>query len=87
MSDEADGFKLDDEALQKIGQGLDLVLNGPVMSEDRTTGWVLLIWPFHSPAIANYLSNGDRETMIKALEETVARLKSREDNPRGNQDG
>lgn len=63
----------------RIGAGIDLVLNGKAESADRAMGWLLLIWPFSSPAIGTYLSNGERATTITALEEIVAQLKRDQD--------
>lgn len=34
----------------------------------------LLVWEFNKPGLANYVSNGDRSGMIKALRETADRL-------------
>lgn len=34
----------------------------------------LLVWEFNKPGLANYVSNGDRSDMIKALRETADRL-------------
>lgn len=44
-------------------------------------GFALLVFPFHRPGISNYISNAQREDMIKALEETLARWKNQDDFP------
>ncbi len=41
----------------------------------------ILVGPFH-PGTCNYISNGKREYVIKALRETADRLENNEDNPR-----
>jgi hypothetical protein len=42
-------------------------------------GFALIVFPFSQPGISNYISSGERETMILALKETVLRLESRQD--------
>ncbi len=44
-------------------------------------GFALLVFPFHSPGISNYISNAQRDDMIKALRETADRLEKRQDFP------
>lgn len=44
-------------------------------------GFALLIFEVNKPGMSNYISNCEREDMIKALEETVARLKGKTDFP------
>lgn len=41
-------------------------------------GFALFVFEFNKSGISNYVSNADRETMIKALEETLLRFKTRE---------
>lgn len=41
-----------------------------------------LILAFDSPALAQYISNCDRSTMVQALREAANRLEGREDVPR-----
>lgn len=41
-------------------------------------GFALFIFEFNKSGISNYISNADRETMTKALEETLLRFKTRE---------
>lgn len=41
-------------------------------------GFALFVFEFNKSGISNYISNADRETMIKALEETLIRFKTRE---------
>lgn len=42
-------------------------------------GFALLVFEFHTPGMSNYISNGQREGMIKALKETVERLEKGKD--------
>lgn len=44
-------------------------------------GFALIVFPFHRPGITNYISTGERESMIKALRETVERLEKKQDFP------
>ena len=37
-------------------------------------GWVLMVFNFEAPGIGNYISNGTRKDMIKALREAADRL-------------
>lgn len=45
----------------------------------KTQGFCLLVFEFDRPGLANYISNADRASMIEGLEETVRRLKAKED--------
>lgn len=47
-------------------------------------GFALLVFDFHTPGIAHYISNANREDMIKALEEKVQVLKNKKDFPNPN---
>lgn len=42
-------------------------------------GFALLVYEFNNPGIANYISNGQRQDMIKAMKETIERLESNKD--------
>jgi hypothetical protein len=44
-------------------------------------GFVLLLFEFGEPAIANYVSNANRQDIIKTLRETADRLEKSEDMP------
>lgn len=44
-------------------------------------GFALFVFEFHKPGIGNYISNAQRQDMIKSLEETLARLKGSADFP------
>ncbi|MDF1547142.1 MAG: hypothetical protein P1P88_04935 [Bacteroidales bacterium] len=39
-------------------------------------GFALFVFPLNEPGMANYVSNGQREDMIKMLRETLARFEN-----------
>lgn len=47
--------------------------------ELKGLGFALITFEFGGPCMTNYISNGQRADMIKALEETVSRIKAKED--------
>jgi hypothetical protein len=55
---------------------LDEVFNGTAKGQDRTTGFVLLVFPFgETKGRCNYISNGaDRSQMVKLLREQANRF-------------
>jgi hypothetical protein len=57
-----------DAYMREVAKALKTALPG--------MGFALLVFPFDSPGTANYISNGRREDMIKAMKETVARLEA-----------
>lgn len=42
-------------------------------------GFTILVFPFNEPGVSNYISNANREDMIKALRETADRLEQKQD--------
>lgn len=44
-------------------------------------GFVVLVFPFGEPGVANYISNGSREDMITALREKADVLEAKKDIP------
>lgn len=44
-------------------------------------GFALFCFEFHKPGMSNYISNAQREDMIKALKETIERLENKQDYP------
>ena len=62
------GNQLGAEQMKGLGQALKETLPG--------LGFALFIFPLGGPGLANYISNGQREDMIKALRETLGRLES-----------
>jgi hypothetical protein len=57
--------------MRKIGKRLEKELPG--------LGYALFVFEFFRPGVANYISNAQRADMIKALEETLDRLKGGQD--------
>jgi hypothetical protein len=57
--------------MRKLGERLKKEIPG--------LGFALFVFEFYEPGMANYISNAQRADMIKALEETLARLKSKQD--------
>ena len=62
--------------MNTIAGSLDKVFNGDKRGKDRTTGFVLLVFPFDAAegARTNYISNADRRDIIVSLKEIVARF-------------
>lgn len=48
---------------------------------DQEVGFALILFDFYKPGIGNYVSNAEREGMIKTLRETADRLENNEDIP------
>jgi hypothetical protein len=46
------------------------------------TGFVILAFEFSSPGISQYVANGQRADIVKALREAADRLERRQDVPR-----
>lgn len=66
-----------EEEMRHLGNLIDQYL------QDRfgRKGFALLVFEFNAPGIGNYISNCNREDMIKSLEETAERLRGRQDIP------
>jgi hypothetical protein len=52
-----------------------------IQKEIPGLGFALLVFEFNDSGMSNYISNAERQDMIKALEETVFRLKDEQDFP------
>ena len=66
------------EKMHHIAKAIDQYFNGPDEGEARKTGFALLVFPFgagnpHRSRI-NYLSNANRDDMIVAMKELLARF-------------
>lgn len=57
--------------MQTLARFLDEYMGG--------CGFALIVFEFGGPCMTNYISNGKREDMIKALKETVERLEKKQD--------
>ena len=55
------------EAMKKMGEGIQKML-------PKDMGYALLVFPFHNAGVSNYISNAQRDDMIKVLRETADRL-------------
>jgi hypothetical protein len=64
------------QTMQHIAHALDVAFNGNTHVRDRTTGFVLLVFPFNSKdGRCNYVSNGaDRADVLKLLKEQAKRF-------------
>ena len=64
------------EQMNQIARSLDTAFNGDKRGKDRTTGFVLLMFPFNTSvgARTNYISNAVRTDIVVALKEIVARF-------------
>jgi hypothetical protein len=64
------------ELMQTLAGGLDQVLNGQKFAANPVNGFVLLVFPFGEIAGArtNYVSNCNRDDIVVALKEILARF-------------
>jgi hypothetical protein len=64
------------ERMNAIAQALDKFLNGEVKGDKRSTGFVLLVFPYgDKEGRCNYISNGaDREDIITLFKEQIKRF-------------
>jgi len=64
------------EKMNKVARALDQLFNGDTRGADRSTGFVLLVFPFgEKEGRCNYISNGaDRKDIIKLLREQANRF-------------
>jgi predicted component of type VI protein secretion system len=70
---------MSDDLMQSLAGGINKILNGEAKAADRKNGFVLLTFPFNAPegARTNYVSNANRDDIIVALKEIVARFEGR----------
>ena len=63
-------------AMEAIAESLDHILNGRKRGDKRTTGFVLLVFPFGDKSgLCNYISNGaDRTDIVKLMKEQIGRF-------------
>ena len=67
--------------IQNVLQALAVGINETLKSFFGEIGFALLTFEFHAPGVSNYISNAQREDMIKALRETADRLEKKQDIP------
>jgi hypothetical protein len=60
------------EIMQKIADTINNIL-------PEGFGFCVLVYKHNEPGLANYISNSEREDMVKALFETAYRLKENQD--------
>ena len=63
--------RIGSEAMQSLARIIDKEVSG--------NGFALLVFPFGNEKMSNYVSNAQREDMIKALRETADRLENKQD--------
>lgn len=66
-----------EDIMRELGSAIDSVLK----DFWDNMGFVLIVFEFFKPGISNYISNGQRSDIIKALRETADRLEAKEDIP------
>lgn len=64
------------DQMKAIVQALDETLNGKLKGHARTTGFVLMVFPFNDHSgRCNYMSNGaSREDVVTLMKEMIARF-------------
>lgn len=73
------------ELMNGLAAGLDEIFNGDKTGADRTTGFVLLVFPFTNAegekyeGRANYISNARRADIVVLLKEQLARFEGQPD--------
>lgn len=68
------------EAMNDLARTLDTGLNGApgLPASPQKVGFCLLVFPFNgAPGLMNYISNAEREDMLKALREFIAHAEGR----------
>jgi hypothetical protein len=67
---------LDNQFYVDLAGAIDEILNGDLRGQDRTAGFVLMIFPFgNHEGRCNYVSNGaDRRDVVTLMKEMVARF-------------
>lgn len=67
------------ELMQGLASGIDSVLNGDATGKDKKYGFVLLVAEFGKMdgGQVNWVSNGERESMLSMTREYLARAEGR----------
>lgn len=63
--------------MQDVAHALDYAFNGA--QRPRSTGFVLLVFPFGDDGRCNYISNARREDVVVMLKEQLAKLQGSPD--------
>lgn len=71
------------EQMNAVARGLDRIFNGDKRGDDRTTGFVLLVFDFgEKEGRCNYISNGaDRHDIVTLFKEQIKRFEATFDVP------
>jgi hypothetical protein len=67
--------------MNELAADLDTLLNPNPKVTARTTGFVLLTFPFDRKGRANYISNANRTDVVTLLKEQLARFEGQEGKP------
>lgn len=70
---------MSEQVMQRLAKKADRALNGKTQGAPRRNGFVILAFPFDGPEgqRVNYVSNANREDMIAAMKEIIARFEGR----------
>lgn len=61
--------------MQALGHAIDEMLNGKKKGKDKSTGFILMVFPFEGhDGRCNYLSNAERKDVVVLLKEQLARF-------------
>lgn len=60
------------QAMKKMAESVEKML-------PKDFGFTILVFPFNNPGVSNYISNANRNDMIKAMREAADRLESKQD--------
>ena len=66
------------EQMNAVARGLDKIFNGDKHGDDRTTGFVLLVFDYgEKEGRCNYISNGaDRHDIVTLFKEQIKRFEA-----------
>lgn len=64
-----------ESGLRYVAEGLDESLE---LAYGKRMGFALVVFPFGAGGVGDYISNGSREDIIKAIRETADRLEANE---------
>lgn len=63
------------EKMKAISQAIDEVFNGDATGDDRSVGFILMVFPFVGhEGRCNYMSNANRKDVVVMLKEQIARF-------------
>lgn len=69
---------MENKYTQEEAEGVLRCIANAVESFFPKMGFALILFEFNKPGIGNYISNGKRKDMVKALRETADRLESKQ---------